>query len=554
MLIALNKFIGIAPRISDHLLPDNAATVAISCKFGSGSLEPYDGFSDAVTQVDGSTVSLYRKKSTGAFVDFTDDTDVVRSPIRNDQWDRVYWTDDNAAHEPQMGINETFTTSYDLGVPPPSTNPDAAAMGTPTSSDPLLSETRAYVVTYVSAYGEEGPPSTVLSNDYVVVYPGEYVRLTDLPTGGYLDRDGSIGGGGTFNITHKNIYRTNTGSESTDFQFVAQVAIETTTYDDQVDSADLGVVLPSVGWSQPPADMQGLCTHPAGFLVGFSGREVCLSEQFLPHAWPVANKYPVDTEIIDVAVFGTSILVLTNRLPYILSGNDPAAMYLEKPESGWACTNKRGVVDFGDVIVYPSAEGLVAIGVGTPPTLITQDLLDEDDWVEYGPDTIEAYRWDMRYFAVTFNGPEECFIFDLQSKDFGQVSTIYFDAGYYDETEGELYLAAPAGQTDVYKWDADPEEPKTFTWRSKEFVAPRPASFAAGQVFANDYDDITMKVYAYNDITDVWTLIHTQTVASEAIFRLPSNTLSRRWQIQLEGSSVIDSAYIATSVKELKQI
>jgi hypothetical protein len=555
MLIALTKFIGLAPRISPHLLPENAATVAVSCKLGSGSLEPFDGILDTGTNVDGATVSLYRKKSTGAWVDFVDDTDVVRSPVRNDKWDRVYWTDDDPNNEPQMGINETFTTSYDLGVPPPSTSPTATAAGTATSTDPLLAETRAYVVTYVTAYDEEGPPCEVDSGDFVVVYPGEYVSLSNLPTGGYLDRSGNPQTGGNFNITKKNIYRTNTGTESTDFQLVGTVSLATTDWDDQVASSDLGVVLPSVGWDQPPADMHGLCSHPAGFLVGFSGREVCLSEQFLPHAWPVANKYPIDTDVVDVAVFGTSILVLTNRLPYILSGNDPGAMYLEKPESGWACLNKRGVVDFGDVIVYPSAEGLVAVGVGTPPTIITSDILDEDDWIVYRPDTMEGYRWDQRYFAVTPNAPvEEGFIFDIKTKDFTLFSSLYFDAGYYDETEGELYLAAPSGLTELYKWDADAANPKTLTWRSKEFIAPRPASFAAGQVFANDYDDVTMKVYAYNDSTDVWSLIHTQTVTSEAIFRLPSNTLSRRWQIELEGSSVIDSAYMATSVKELRQV
>ena len=541
MVIALTKFVGIAPRIADNLLPDNAATIAKNCKLFSGSLVAYDGLTSMAQTLDGGTVSLYRKKSTGAWVDFTYDTDVVRSPVRNDSWDRVYYTDANASNPPQMGVSESFTTTYKLGLPAPSSKPTATADGTASSSDPLLAETRAYVVTYVSAYGEEGPPCAVSSSDFVTVYPGEHVDLTSIP----------VAPAGNYNVTTKNIYRTNTGSQSTDFQLVANIAVATTSYADTTDSADLGVVLPSTDWDAPPATMEGLCAHPAGFLVGFDGREVCLSEQYLPHAWPVANKYPVDSDIVAVAVFGNSILVMTERLPYILTGNDPVSMYLEKPESGFACTSKRGVVDFGDIIVYPSAQGLVAVGVGTPPTLLTNDIMDESDWAAYGPTTINAYRLDDKYFAVTPSGPQEGFVFDTQTKSFVQIDDQDYDAGYFDETEGNLYLKKPSPDTDLYKWDSNSGSKMTYTWRSKQFVSKEPVSFACCQVFADAYTATTVNVKVYAD----GALVHTEaSVASETPFRLPAGTMARKWNVEIYGTNTVNAVHMATSMRELRGV
>jgi hypothetical protein len=540
MIVRIEKFVGIAPRIAPQLLPPNAAITASNCKMVSGALLPFSGLDtvDGVT-LDGGAVSLYQKKSTSAWTSFTSDTDVVRSPIPNDAWDRVYWTDANPSTIPKMGVYETFSTYYTLGVPAPTTSPTATQNGSD-GTDPTLAETRAYLITYVSAYGEEGPPSDVTSSQFVTVYPGNTVDLTNIPTGPV---------GGQYNLVSKNIYRTNTGSTDTAYQLVATIALATASYNDAVDNDDLGVVLPSTYWDDPPTDLEGLCSHPAGFLVGFSGREVCLSEQFLPHAWPYANKYPVDSDIVNVAVFGNTIIVLTKRTPYFLTGNDPAAMYLEKPESGEACLSKRGVVDFGDVVVYPSARGLVAVGVGTPPTLITNDILSEDNWANYAPATLEGYRLGDKYFGVCGAGVSiDGFVFDLTTKNLVTLSSLDVKAGYYDETVGNLYLKGGTGDTTLYVWDADATAPLTYDWVSKVFVSPVPTSFGAGQVFADSYTDLTMKLY-----TDA-TLIHTQTVTSERPFRLPSGYLGTKWAIELTGTSTVNNVLIASTMSELQRI
>ena len=42
----ITKFIGIAPKISPELLPDQAAQAAVNCKLHSGDLIPYRSPSD----------------------------------------------------------------------------------------------------------------------------------------------------------------------------------------------------------------------------------------------------------------------------------------------------------------------------------------------------------------------------------------------------------------------------------------------------------------------------------------------------------------------------
>jgi hypothetical protein len=538
MVIRLENFMGIAPRIIDQRIPSNAGTVASNCKLFSGALLPFDGQTTVpAVSIDGATKSLYRKRSNDTWTGFINDTNVARSPIANDAYDRVYWTDDDASTLPKMGANEIFTTAYDLGIPAPTTAPIATAVGPP-DPDPLQSEIRAYVVTYASAYGEEGPPSAVDVPQYVTVFPEtQTVNLTSIPTGPVT---------GAHNITTKNIYRTNTGSQSTQYQLVASLPIANTTYNDAVESNNLGIVMPSENWDMPPAKMQGLSTHPAGFLVGFNGREVVLSEQYLPHAWPVANKYPVDSDIIAVAVFGTTIIVLTEKMPYLLSGNTPNAMYLEKPETGYACLSKRGVVDMGEFVLYPSASGLVAIGVGTPAVLITEEVFDEKDWALYKPLLLDGYRLDYKYFGVCGTGAfAQGFVFNVKNKSFVTLSSMAAMAGNYDETDGALYLKGSIGDTTLKEWDSDANNKLTYDWKSKEFVVPTPTSFGACQVYAEAFP-VTVKVYADGS------LIHTEAVASQIPFRLPGGVLADKWHIEVLGINEVNSVLMANTMTELK--
>jgi len=141
--------------------------------------------------------------------------DVVESPLANDAFGRVYWTGEA---EPRMTTSSIATAGggtnypnnyYILGVPAPAADATQNA-GTPSDANNIQS--RAYIYTYVTGSGEEGPNTD--PSDLFDITDGDSVTVT-LP---------STGPTGAYNITHKNIYRLNNGV----YQFLAQITAATT--------------------------------------------------------------------------------------------------------------------------------------------------------------------------------------------------------------------------------------------------------------------------------------------------------------------------------------
>mgnify|MGYP001502416508 CR=1 FL=1 len=77
-------------------------------------------------------------------------------------------------------------------------------------------------------------------------------------------------------------------------------------------------VIPSTDWIAPPDDdtalypdgpMKGLISLPGGILAGFTGKRICFSEPFLPHAWPVNYRITLEEEIVGIKVISKNHLV-----------------------------------------------------------------------------------------------------------------------------------------------------------------------------------------------------------------------------------------------------
>ena len=114
------------------------------------------------------------------------------------------------------------------------------------NSEAQLDYDTSYVYTFVSAYGEEGPPSpasTVITTDDNMT-----VNITNLETS-TSKSNVNFGTG-----AKKRIYRSNTGSNTTEFQFVGEVAMATTSFVDSSKNSELAEVIPSTTWIAPPDD------------------------------------------------------------------------------------------------------------------------------------------------------------------------------------------------------------------------------------------------------------------------------------------------------------
>jgi hypothetical protein len=537
--IDINAFDGMQPVVDPILLDNGKATLAQNVVLNSGTLAPLLGTTTlkALTKTAPKTIWRYGNSSTETdyWLEFLEETDVIHSPLPNDPYARAYWSDGiQAKYGPNSAIVSGSSypgASYNLGIPAPAATP---AMSGSAPSVASQGETRTYVYTYVSAYGEEGPPSA--ASTPATIDPGAAVAVSNM----------SVAPAGAYNITLKRIYRSSTVGSSAQFQFVAEIPVAQTNYSDTTSQAALGEILPSETWEAPPAALSGLKMMANGACVGFVGNTVYFSEPNLPHAWP--HKYPIEFQIVGLGVFGQTAVALTNSFPVALAGSDPQAMSPGRLELPQACVSKPSIVDTGDGVLYASPDGLVSIG-SSGMSVITQKYATRKQWQALNPSSFKAWVHEGRYIA-TFTRTDNTrgiLILDFSGTGpFWTVSdlnaTTAITGGYSDNRTDTLYLAQGANLVRYNQGDA-----LTATWRSKTYRMGVPLNIGWAAINAKAYP-VTLTVTADGEQTDQIT------VADELPFRLSSGFKARDWTVQLSSATEVTRLRMATSMDELKQL
>ena len=526
--IRISLFGGIAPRTDPAKLQDHQSQTAENCRLFSGSLESWsDPQNDTLLATAPKTIFKYD----AVWLQWAVDVDVVRSPVPDDQFGRVYWTGDG---DPKMGVSGQIdaltpypSDSYTLGIPAPTTKLSGVIATNPSPPAGASAEdlrTVYYVYTYVSAYGEEGPPSPV--SDQFEPSEVEQVNLSAIANPS----------AGDHNITLKRIYRTLDG----EYVYVADIPVAQTTFNDDIADQDTGSPMVSSQWYAPSATLKGLVSLPNGILAGFKGNEIRMCEPYYPHAWPPGYSLATDFTIVALAKIGTSIVVLTSGYPYIAHGVHPSGYTLQVVESNQACVSKKSVVEAGTAVIYASPDGLVSVPGGQ---VITEKLMKKKEWAALNPSSIYAEYHDQRYYgfydATSIGGAKGGFIIDPSEPLAGMVMlTQYSDCLYVDLETDTLYFAEG---TQIKKWDSASTQ-LTYTWRSKLYIVPEPTNFGWLEIRADAYpinykiiaDGVEIDAGAYNDIK-----------------RLPGGFLADEWEIELSGTNRVKSVSVAHSAKEL---
>ena len=577
MYFKRDRFSGIAPGVAPRLLADQFGQTAQNIDFESGRLAPTTANSSSVqTLQNGARRSIFYYRSTNWLEWTADGVKAVPGPIPNDTNERLYFTGDSY---PKMGTLASMVSgssgypnvAYRLGIPAASAAPTIAKSGTAASEE--TPEDRAYVYTFVSVYGEEGPPSPASS--VLQVTSTETVTVTmpssELPGSSSYTSSGDFAmGSGAL----KRIYRSNTGSSFTDFQFVAEVAISATSYSDTIATTSLGEVLPSGTWIGPPDDnsslypdgqMQGLCSVGNGVFAGFSGKRFCLSEPYLPHAWPIGYRITLEEDIKAIAATGNGVVALTEGTPYFITGTDPSAMTPIQVDLAQACVNTNSVVDMGGFVLYAAPDGLVAV-TNTNGQVVTKGLISAKQWnADFYPTIIRAFRHEDTYVAFYNNsGTLGGWVYDPRAEE-AALSTLSVSAevrgGYMDPKDGELYLI----EANTVKKYRGGTASNTLKWKSKKFVTPNPVSMAWVSVHASSYP-VGVKVWADGTLIADYTLsyssnVYTQSTSTpsgisngslrEPIMRLPS-ALALEWEVEVSGAVSINEVCLAQSMDEIR--
>jgi len=582
MYYKLITFKGIAPQVSPRLLADNIAQTAQDVVLDSGRLVPITDNSTTSTLNASGRTSIYKYSHSGSdyWFEWANDVDVQPAPIADDANTRLYWTGDTF---PKMGSSTQLIAAgsgayprsfYRLGIPTPE-NTITTSIASGSDDGTQTQYSTSYVYTFVSGFGEEGPPSA--ASTVFTKVDAQTVTVGNMSTSA-----GSGTSRSNTNITHKNIYRSNTGSNTTQFQFVAQVALNAASYTDSTTNANLAELIPSTYWIAPPDEnsslypnghMLGLTAMPNGIFAGFSGKRLCFSEPYLPHAWPVAYRITLDEEIVSIAMAGNGLFVGTKGTPYVVVGTDPQSMSAIRIEAAQACLNKRSMVDMGPYVLYAGADGLVA-ATGNEVQVITEGQISPAQWrADYYPSSLKGYLWEGRYVGLYTSGSNYGgFIFDNRTGErqittLTQTATTDASGGFTDPDDNELYLIIdPSSGNGVVKKFQGGTTNQTFTWKTKEFVPPRPAAMSFVKVEAEDYP-VTIKVYGdgslvyqavFNKSGATYNLTgstpsFSQINISEPIAKLPVGRYSR-YAIQVESAKTVNEICIAESMDEIKGV
>lgn len=666
-VLSVTSFTGEVPRTSKRLIPDNAAQIATNVRLSSGALAPFSKSGFVVDWPGYVIRTVFRMTDTDGddvWLAWETDVDAQPGPIADDTLQRVYFTGDN---EPRVttlalatsGLAPYPFASYVLGVYPPQNAPTL----TPSGGSGTL-ELRAARYRLVTEWGEESDLSPPVS---ATGYPNgtwTFGSLDPIPGNTYTATGGTWSAGvatltgvtttfglragetlvlAGFTPAAWNGEHVVSADASTTIQFMSTTNIGTVTvagtitrdaphhtanivrrffmtFDDvdayffigdkpYTDTApafvnpQVGEALADVAYEMPPTNLFCLRAMANGIMVALSGKDVCFSEPFKPHAWPSAYRQTLDQTPIACDVSGTTVVIGTNGSPYTITGVDSATMGggADKGRYPWPCIARRGMVSSQWGVIYPSVEGFV-LGNSSGFQLIFPDLFTKPEMTALNPTSLVAAMYGDTYVGVhdTDTGTRAVYIDRTEAWRMVELD-ISGEFPYVDRTNGELYFIV--GDS-LFLFEGNTGERVHLDWLSKQFILLRPTTFNTGQVrFENAMtsgevaaaEAAISAAIAYNqalidtDTTDgalgmamlgdfalgtdymvdippaEWQTVTLQVIVggvvrasivvnSERPFRLPTGYRGDVIELRLQGNVTINAVHISTSMPELRNV
>lgn len=472
--IKIQPFSATLPKLSAELLPNDAAQIASNVKLMSGEVRAWRKPVKKADLIVANALSIYKLygASGAKFLSWAADVNVVGSPLSDASDYRAYYAGESTPRKTNWALAVSGGGPYpfdylELGVPAPSSAPTlTVSNGTGTA------ETRVYLITNVSTFGsikEESGPSAVATCS--IQPTGGSVLLNAFPAAP----------GGKYNITHRRIYRSLVGTS--DYGFVTEIPVATTSYSDTALTGSSTSLLPSLYWTPPPSGLKGLVSMPNGMIAGFSGNEVWFCEPYYPHAWPVRYMLTVDYPIIGLGVYGNNLVVVTDNMPYVMSGTHPSAMSQEMIKIPEPCISKRSIANNENGVLYATPNGIMGIGPGVRG-LVSEYAYTRDEWQDIIPATLFGVLFGKNY--ILFNSAHSAatrHAIVIQSSGQSGVSGLNSPsmALHVDRKTGDLYSVSELDGA-LYQLDADSTNLEIFDWKSKKFVVPQPVNFSCLQV------------------------------------------------------------------------
>lgn len=510
MKLTFQQFSGVAPRIAPRLLPATLAQEALDVKLRSGELRPH--YADEILQYIPSNVqTIYRykwKNKTYRWLMWNKDTHVVKSPMYDDENNRIYFTNSGGFFVTDSSLlkDQDYNTGY---IPEGSWY--RTAIPQPGQSDIWISggtgsgdiESRSYVYCYVRQWPDGtidiGKSSGPLKNSsdrsrYTVdVRPGQVVDMSIVDPLLYAD-------GAHVGINKVYIYRSEvTSAGQAVYSYVDQFDVNTNRatnnpnavwiaegtyykYSDSKPNTSLGEACPSLYWDPPVGGLKGLVSLQNGLFAAYKDSTVYVSDWNAPHAWPYEHKVTIDYPIVGLGSFGNTIVVCTEAAPVLIVVQDPTNPTVKAVQENCPCVSADSIVNTRNGVIFASQNGLVLIN-STSPTCITEKLITQDEWLPLHPESLKGAFLNNTYYGFFTNPTDKAagLIFDLDSYTYSTVYNSIVSSGlvfttqpakviYNDIEQTQMYVCYPLEDSTRYSlcsFASDSRINKSFRWRSK---------------------------------------------------------------------------------------
>jgi hypothetical protein len=190
-------------------------------------------------------------------------------------------------------------------------------------------------------------------------------------------------------------------------------------------------------------------------------------------------------KVVGLAVFGQTIVAMTEGNPYLLIGSDPSTITPDKIPNFEPCVSRRSIAASEAGIFYASPNGLVLITPGGA-AVVTQGYMTRDDWQLFSPSSMLGEVYSGTYFGFYADAGDVRLLI-IDPKAVGSPASTSFvraNATYVDDKNAALYFAV---DNSIFEWEGEPYSSLPYEWKSKLFVFPRPVNLGALQV-DGDFD------------------------------------------------------------------
>ena len=346
------------------------------------------------------------------------------------------------------------------------------------------------------------------------------------------------------NVTHWNIYRVS--NSSGDYQFVAQVAAATTTYDDNTIDADLDTA-PTTWYTSdqgnqilfdaPQVTFDGMMTEPhGGMLFAWKGNTLYWTEPGYPDAWVGFYNMNFPSDIQACFPFAGALAVITARAPHRVDGTHPELLQPSKTLGNEPCLSTGACLTSLGVVYY-SDSGPVLFNL--IQTTVLSDERFTEAWFNAHVEAATVFFAVCDNVLYLFHSTGILVLDKSSGKPVWTTRTAVATAAHMRPDTGDLYYLDAVG---VQQMGAGAEV-LTWTWRSGDITRKTPADKLFFRVRMTGSGAVTGTVYV-DDVQVAEKALSFTGLDRDQTIPLPTETKGRALQISLTGTGSVNEIII----------